>query len=362
MRIDDVAIRDFRNIAAVDLAFDSGVTVIGGENAQGKTSVLEAVWLLCGGRSFRSNRDAVLIKKGCETARVDAHYTAESRQQTLSLRISSAGREMQRNSTGFIKAAALAGCFCCVVFSPDIMDIIKGAPAQRRRFLDTALCQLYPRYITAARTVSRLINQKNSLLRDCRTISAAFDMLDVFDISLAGAAAELSAMRADYCEKLKKSAAAFYDTISGGRERLDITYNSGLFPAGCAIDAETASQLLQQGREDDVAAAHCCRGPHRDDLAVTISGDDSRSYSSQGQQRSAVLALKLAEAEIFCDVTGEPPLLLLDDVLSELDAARQDFLISAIGSRQAIITGCDESYIARKTGARIYKIFAGALV
>lgn len=353
-------IKDFRNIKELSLDFNGDIAVITGLNGQGKTNLLESIWLLTGGRSFRTNSDLPLVRKGAPFSVVESVFFAKGREQTARLTLSPQGRQISVNKGSPVRPAAFVGEFNCVVFAPDSIETVKGPAAERRRFLDTAICQLYPSYLSAARSYSRQIMQKNALLKDCRTVSAAFDMLDAFDEAIARTATAITRARSEFCARLLPAATALYNTLSDGGEELDISYQSTLFDA--EPDEAEAFAALIRARSNDMRAGFSTAGPHRDELVLTLSGNDARAYSSQGQKRSVMLALKLAEARLFCETAEERPLLLLDDVLSELDERRQSFLIDCIKDGQAIVTGCDAHVIEGKADCSIYKISDGAVV
>lgn len=351
---------DYRNIASLLFEPDQGVNVICGDNGHGKTNLLESVFLLTGARSFRSGKDASLIRRERDFSVIDSAFFSEGRPQTIRLTISDKGRNASLNKGTEKKAASIAGSFCCVVFSPEHLELIKGAPDNRRKFIDTALCQVSNGYLAALKTYTRLLSQRNSLLKDSGYISAALDMLDIYDGQFAAAAVQLTGARREFVSQLLPIAQESYALISNGREKLDFTYTSTLFGDG-TVDIETALRNLRDARGADVKSGFSTLGPHRDDLAVTLDGESARMFGSQGQQRSAVLSLKLAESELMYARLGERPVLLLDDVLSELDPNRQDYLIEKVLGTQAIITCCEPELVVKRADARVFRMTAGEL-
>lgn len=351
---------DYRNIESLSFLPDQGVNVVCGDNGQGKTNLLESIFLLTGARSFRSGKDAALIRRGCSFASVRSAFFSEGREQRIHLTVSDKGRRADLNRNGEKKAASLAGHFCCVIFSPEHLELIKGAPENRRRFLDTALCQISPGYLSALKAYTRLLNQRNSLLKDSGYVSAALDLLEVYDEQFVQAAVQLTEMRRAFTAELLVHAGENYGVISNRRETLSFGYVSTLFGEQPA-EPETGLCALAQAREADRRSGFSTLGPHRDDLAVTLDGESARLYGSQGQQRSAVLALKLAEAELMHKKLDERPVLLLDDVLSELDPGRQDFLIEKVLHTQAVITCCEPEFVIRRTDAKTFRMSAGRL-
>lgn len=362
MQIDRLSWEGFRNLEAGSLAPVTGVNILYGDNAQGKTNLLEAIWLFTGGRSFRGARDSELVRIGGEKAQVSLSFTAADRQQEAEITIEKR-RSAVLNGVPKSSAAQLAGVFCAVVFSPAHLSLIKDGPEGRRRFLDAAYCQLRPGYLHTLAEYNRALTQRNALLKESRFRRDSADLLEVFDEKLAQLGARVSLARCAYIARLQPVACSIYDGLSGGREQLAISYR---FAAdGMTADRETlVSQLreaLQNRRKEELAAGCTLIGPHRDDLEVTIGGLPARSFGSQGQQRSAVLALKLAEASVLREVTGEQPVALLDDVMSELDVSRQDYILNHIHGWQVFITCCEPSAVMRLAGGRTFHIQNGAV-
>ncbi|MBQ8995879.1 MAG: DNA replication/repair protein RecF [Oscillospiraceae bacterium] len=351
---------NFRNIASAEFVPSESVTVICGENGQGKTNLLESIFLLSGAKSFRKVKDREMITKEEDFSVIDASFFAERREQSFHFTISDKGRRASLNQGSEQKASDFAGTFCCVVFSPDHLELVKGTPAERRRFLDTALCQLSPRYFNDLKTYTRLIQQKNTLLKDARGIAAAYDVLDIYDGQLAQCAVGLSKARRAFIGQLDVVSKEAYASISGKWEEMELGYESTIFSDG-EFSADAAYQRILVSRADDIRAGFSTIGPHRDDLEIRINSDLAKTYASQGQQRTAVLALKLAEAELFRQKLGEEPVLLLDDVLSELDGFRQEFLLKRLGRSQAIITCCEPNFIERRTDAKVFRMQRGEL-
>ncbi len=359
MKLLSERIRGFRNIKEAEFVPSPSVTVICGENGQGKTNLLESIFLLTGAKSFRHVKDRELPdKNGSGTAVIEAEFFAGGREQDIRLSVGNRGRTASLNKGWERKASELAGRFCCVVFSPEHLDLVKGTPAERRRFMDTALCQLSTSYLSSLRDYTRLLAQKNALLKDARNISAAFDMLDIYDESLAAAAASIISMRRGFAASLEAESSEAYSSVSGDREKFSLRYISTVGEDG---SREEIMRRMTAARGDDIRMGYSTTGPHRDDLELLLDGDPARVYGSQGQQRTAVLALKLAEAAIFRRDLGEEPVLLLDDVLSELDGSRQEFLLKRLGSSQAVITCCDPGFIERQTGSEAWRMTGGVL-
>ena len=360
MHITDIELRSFRNIAHAEISLQNGVNAVFGENGQGKTNLLESVFLLSGAKSFRRCKDSDLILSGEMGASVAAGFWSRGRDQHIRLTVDEKGRHISLNKGTATKASAAAGALCCVVFSPEHLSLIKGSPDERRRFIDTALCQTGRSYLADLRMYTRLLNQKNNLLKDCYRFPSAQDLLSVYDRQLASAASSVTAARLSFIKELLP---IFSDTVrrlSGSIDEVSFSYRSTLFED--EVSEEEALMRYESIRGADIKAGFCTAGPHRDDLEITIGGRSMKVYGSQGQQRTAVLALKLSEADYMKSATGEEPILLLDDVLSELDLKRQDDLLDRLSGRQSVITCCDPTFITGRTDARLIEVQKGRVV
>ncbi|MDR1157259.1 MAG: DNA replication/repair protein RecF [Oscillospiraceae bacterium] len=351
MYITRLDLKNFRNLTAQTVVFSPHVNVVMGDNAQGKSNLLEAVFYFGGGKSFRARREQELIRFGETAAVLTAHIVSGSRSQTLEARFSAGARRvLSANGAKLSSPRELVGRLPCVFFGPENLDIVRAGAASRRRFLDLALCQLRPRYLTALSEYVRLYGHKTRLLRDSRPGTALPDALPVFNNRLAAAGAALTRYRLDFAARVTPAAAVLHGAISGGREALSLRYvtHGGLGPD----DPEEALAagllaLMEERAEAERAAARCLVGPHRDDIELLLDGMPMRAFGSQGQSRTAALALKLAERDIFREELGEPPVLLLDDVLSELDGRRQDFILHRLEGGQVIITSCEPGRATR---------------
>ena len=337
---------NFRNLEAGEITADSGINVIYGDNAHGKTNLLEAVWMFSGAQSFRGAKDAECIRHGEKTAKLSLEFTAQGRQQTAEICFAER-KTAALNGVKLQSASELAGNLRAVVFSPAHLSLVKDGPAERRRFLDLAIGQLRPKYIKLIKRYARAVQQRNSVLKDARFHTQLFDMLEVYDGEIAALGANIAAYRASFINKLSECAAEMYGGISGGRERFSVEYTcSG------GTDGGEMLRRLADARNDDIDAGFTTVGPHRDDLSIMINGVSARTFGSQGQQRSAVIALKMSEAEVIYEITDERPVILLDDVMSELDESRQDYILNHIADRQVFITCCDRAAVGMlKSGA-----------
>lgn len=362
--MEKLQIQAFRNLQTITWEPGGQTNVIVGENAQGKTNLLEAIWLFTGGRSFRGAKDSELVRFGQEKALLDMTFSASDRQQTAQI-IIDRRRHAVLNGLPLGTPAKLAGIFCGIVFSPAHLSLIRDGPDGRRRFLDGACCQLQPAYITVFSQFQRALSQRNALLKEKVPLSVSRSLLDVWNDRLARTGAAVIQTRRQYVEKLRPVATTIYDGIAGGREALSLLYQaSGELPE--KNEQETLRQLLLErlleNERADFAAGFTTVGPHRDDLIVEIDGRAARAFGSQGQQRSAVLALKLAEASLLKQETGQQPFALLDDVMSELDPLRQEYILQHVHGWQVFITCCDPAAVRRQSGAAEFHVKQGVLV
>ena len=361
MRLLSLTVADYRNIQTASLAPGRELTVICGDNGQGKTNLLEAVWLLTGGKSFRGGKDAELVRRGADFAVLEGVVEAEDgRQDTLRILIgapesSRPGRTAKLNGVEKGRATNLAGLFTAVVFDPGHLSLVKGAPEGRRKFIDAALCQLYPGYLTVYRRYVRVLAQKNSLLRNYREGNAAenADVLTALNAQLAAAGEEIQRRRREYLELMAPLAQHNYAELSRGAEEMRLEYAAQFEPGGFAA-------LLEANRQKEIYAGSSLYGPHREDLTILLDGEPAKVYASQGQQRSCVLSLKLAEAAAAAQITGEHPVMLLDDVLSELDEHRRSYLLTRMREKQTFVTACDDTAFLRTDG-EVYTMRAGQL-
>lgn len=344
MLIKSIKLENYRNLENTDFFPAEGINIIYGDNAQGKTNLLECIWLFTGGRSFRGSKDNELISFGEKYSRVSLCFNSASREQTIVITVSGGKREAILNDVPKKYMSQVIGSFCAVVFSPDHLSLIKSGPEERRNFIDAAICQIKPSYAVLLSRYKRMLNERNALLKDIPRHRELEDMLDIWDERLAHEGSAIAVERMKYAEKLSQLAAGFYDGISGGRESLSISYKTG----SCReegydremIKSEMLSTLSTR-RSDDIYCGFTTTGVHRDDLNVRINQKEARSFGSQGQQRSAVLAMKLAEAAVLGNERHEKPVILLDDVLSELDPKRQNYLLNKLEGMQVFITCCE---------------------
>lgn len=353
MRINSFSCRDFRNLHDIEINSFDEMNVICGENAQGKTNLLEGMWLFTGMKSFRGARDSDFVGFSSERAELNLSFTAEEIENEARI-------EIREHRTAFfnnnkLKAPSLlAGRFNAAVFSPNDLSLVKDGPSVRRRFLDTAIGQLYPSYISALKGYLRAVSQRNSVIKDIKYNSSLYEMLDIFENEIAVNGKKITDIRKKYIKRLNEFLPEVYGGLSSGKERLETVYIS-------SADGEDLKSCLLQARKNDMFSGTTSVGPHRDDIEFKINGISARSYGSQGQKRSVALALKLAEAEVINKISGEYPVFLLDDVMSELDPERQNYILNHIKGIQSFITCCDPSNVARLKSGKIIEIKNGRI-
>lgn len=346
MKLRRIALDGFRNYTDFTADFSPGVNVIWGENAQGKTNLLEAIGFLSGARSHRARGDKELISFHRDRGTITAEVTSRGRDFLLEVQLfRGARRRLFVNHVKCKTAAELGGIVQTVLFCPEDLALIKAGAAERRSFLDHAICQLRPRYAEALAQYSKLLDHKTRILRDWEKHPSLLDVLEDFNEAMARAGALVIHYRAHFVRKLAEKAAQIQTEFSGGRETLALHYatvSTVRDPLGPTVELyENLRRHQDSHAKAERDARSCLSGPHKDDLVARINGQPARQYASQGQTRTAALSLKLAERELFRDDTGQWPILLLDDVLSELDARRQDFVLRRITGGQVILTGCE---------------------
>lgn len=346
MKLRRIALDGFRNYTDFTADFSPGVNVIWGENAQGKTNLLEAIGFLSGARSHRARGDKELLSFHRDRGTITAEVTSRGRDFLLEVQLfRGARRRLSVNHVKCKTAAELGGIVQTVLFCPEDLALIKAGAAERRSFLDHAICQLRPRYAEALAQYHKLLDHKTRILRDWEKHPSLLDVLEDFNEAMARAGALVIHYRAHFVRKLAEKAAQIQTEFSGGRETLALHYatvSTVRDPLGPTVELyEDLRRHQDSHAKAERDARSCLSGPHKDDLVARINGQPARQYASQGQTRTAALSLKLAERELFRDDTGQWPILLLDDVLSELDARRQDFVLRRITGGQVILTGCE---------------------
>ena len=347
MNLKQLSLRSFRNYEEVTVDFEPGVNLIVGDNAQGKTNLLEAISYLGSGKSFRAQKTAEMIRFGADFAEIQGSVFSQERDQTLRYLLfpGSRARQIFRNGAKKKSASELAGVLPTVLFCPEDLLILKMGSSQRRRFGDLALCGLRPNYDAALTEYHRILDQKNRILKDHFENPAVLAILPEYNQRLCQVGALLISYRARFYEGLEKSAAKFHSQFSGGVENFSLQYKTVSTVTDPFAPVAKLTQDLQEHLERhyraELETAQCLTGPHKDDFTVSLNDIDLKSYGSQGQTRTAAISLKLAQRELMGREWGEEPVLLLDDVLSELDPGRQDFVLNQIVKGQVFITCCE---------------------
>ena len=354
MWVNSLTLRNFRNFETLFLSGFEERNVIYGENAQGKTNLLEAIWLFTGAKSFRGAKEEAFVRFGTDSAKNEISFVADGIENEALLEIKE-HRTAVLNGVKCKTPASLAASFSAVVFSPADLSLVEDGPAVRRRFLDVAVGQLSPSYIVALRTYIKALTQRNKILKEYKYDPSLTVMLDVFEEELAEAGAKIIAARKQFCESLKHFLPKVYEGISCGKETLEAQYV-------CGCREEDLRERLSAARKEDMLTGATSVGPHRDDLSFLINGISARQYGSQGQKRSAALAVKLAQAEVIREKRGELPVFLLDDVMSELDPGRQNYILNHIKGIQSFLTCCDPTDIQNLKQGKVIQIQNGSVV
>ena len=362
MRIKNISLKNYRNIGSAEIEFADGINILAGENANGKTNAIEAIYQFAQGKSFRTKNNVETIgfdKDMCELSIIFASDKFEKAGRNYAMGIKFYRDKIKKfyyNGAQTKKIIEFIGNFRAVLFTPDHLGLVKGNPEIRRKFIDMAISQIKPVYLSYLIDSGRVLTQRNYLLKHIKQTGETDDKLEQFYIwtkKLAKYSAVITRYRGEYIERLKEFVPGFYSGLSNAREGIGLSYVSNInkynFDFNDFHDFETCERLyaeifLKSGKEE-LAAGTTLYGPQRDDLYIEIDGRSARGIASQGQQRSAVLALKLAEGDISKISHGEYPVFLLDDILSELDRGRQDFILRSLSDRQVIITCCNDELL-----------------
>ncbi len=338
-----LCVRNFRNIAHCDIGFENGVNLLIGENAQGKTNAVECIYIFARGKSFRGATDRQLVREGESGFSTSITFQDRKREQTLLYDFENGTRRRTQNGVPLSKLSDMLGIFRGVLFFPEHLQIVKAGPSERREFVNVAIAQTDPLYLSLYAEYNRILENRNILLKNAQKgIFVDMRELEAWSYRLAEVAGRLYMKRKKYIEGLTPLARLILGDISLGREKLDIVY----LPDVESDTEEDASQkyrsLFSENLSKEIGAGFSLYGIHRDDIDLIINGKNAKDFASQGQQRSTVLALKMAEGEYARSLTGEYPVFLFDDVLSELDEKRRSYVLGDIGERQFILTACEE--------------------
>lgn len=353
----------FRNLKDVNISPCKSINVFTGQNAQGKTNLLEAVWLMSGCKSFRGSKESDFLGFGQQKYSISLAFHDALRSQSVSRSVSEDGhREIKLNGVVQKNCSGLFNAFRCVVFTPDDSALINSSPEIRRNFTDLSHCQLFPNNLHTVRNFQLASLSRNALLKR----SASAPEFEVWDWQLANLGARLSLMRYNYVSMLADSAAALYSSISGGNEVLSCSYRSNIYPGDFVFPKEVSKEMidiylkkLSLSLHDDMKRGFTSCGCIRDDLILKVNGQSLREFGSQGQKKSAALSLKLAHAAIFGSMSLELPVILLDDVMGELDPLRQKFVFDATKDMQVFISVCNKGFVPDSADCRIFSVSDG---
>ncbi|MCI8972592.1 MAG: DNA replication/repair protein RecF [Lachnospiraceae bacterium] len=357
MIIQSLELENFRNYGTLSVHFDSRTNILYGDNAQGKTNILEAVYLSATTKSHKGSKDKDLINFASEEAHIRTYVMKDGLENRVDMHLrKNKSKGIAINGQKIKKAADLLGLLNVVFFSPEDLSIIKNGPSERRRFVDMELCQLDSVYLHNLNHYNKIVNQRNRLLKDLYANPGLKDTLFLWDSQLVAFGQKIIERRNTFISQLNEIIYGLHLKLTGGKEELQIVYE----PDVLALDFE---EKLQKCQERDIRLKQTSIGPHRDDFSFAVGTVDIRKFGSQGQQRTAALSLKLAEIELVKKMTKDVPLLLLDDVLSELDSNRQNYLLNSIGELQTIITctGLEEFVNNRFEINKVFKVSDGVI-
>ncbi len=360
MIIESVDLQNYRNYEYLNMIFDDKTNIIYGDNAQGKTNILEALYVCATSKSHRGNKDKEVIKFGDDEAHIKVIVKKNDIRYRIDMHLKkSKAKGIAVNGIPIKKAVELFGIINIVFFSPEDLNIIKDGPSERRKFIDMELSQLDKVYLNSLINYNKVVNQRNKLLKQININQKKedYETLDVWDMQLVKYGRDVITGRIDFVKRINEIVGQIHKKLSGEKEELKLEY----VPSVCIDDFE---KEVAYSRQRDIKLKATSVGPHKDDMIFYINGNDVRKFGSQGQQRTAALSLKLAEIEIVKKIINDTPVLLLDDVLSELDSNRQNFLLNSIGDIQTIVTctGLDEFINNRFDINKIFKVVNGNVV
>lgn len=362
MNIEKAVIKNFRNIENMELEPSNGINVIYGENGHGKTNIIESFWLFTGCNSFRTRKNIELINKDSKFSELFIQFFSNSREQDAKIIINDK-KEAYLNGIKQNSPRKFLGEFQAVVFSPSVLSVIRDGPSEKRKFIDIAISLIKPNYAALLSKYNKTVIQRNSLLKQIGTEKKGEDLLFVFDEELARCGGKIIDYRLKYLNDLRSEAPQIYSEISNGREKMKISYVNSLKEIGKnnVEWSEILYKNFSENHEKDIIRQATSFGPHKDDLEIFLDDMNVRNYGSQGQQRSCALSLKIGEATILKNVSGEQPIALMDDVMSELDENRQKYLMKFFDGWQVFITCCDPSHRSKINSDKVFEICDGRI-
>jgi DNA replication and repair protein RecF len=353
--IESIKLSNFRNYESLELSFDKGTNIFYGDNAQGKTNILESVYLCGTSKSHKGSKDREIIRFEQDEAHIRMMVGKDSMSYKIDMHLrKNKAKGVAINGLPIKKARELLGVVNLVFFSPEDLNIIKNGPGERRRFMDAELCQLDKLYLTDLAGYNHVLNQRNKLLKDMYKQPDLGATLDVWDMQLVNYGRKIIGKRREFVESLNEIIKEIHRNLTGGIENIEVIYEP-------SVESEALEESLFRNRDRDLRMKMTSSGPHRDDLMVAVNGIDIRKYGSQGQQRTAALSLKLSEIYLVEKIIHDKPVLLLDDVLSELDSSRQNYLLESIHDIQTMITctGLDDFVSHQFTINKVFHVVAG---
>lgn len=357
MIIKSLELENFRNYKELKLEFDKGVNIFYGDNAQGKTNILEAIYLSATTKSHKGSKDKEIINFDAEEAHIKTYLDKEGLERRVDMHLrKSKSKGIAIDKVRIKKSIEIIGLLNIVLFSPEDLSIIKNAPSERRRFVNTELCQLDQSYLYDLNQYNKIIEQRNKLLKEINFNPDLKETIGIWDMQLVSYGKKIIERRASFVEQLNDIITDIHKKLSGNKENMKVVY--------CPhVKAEDLENTIKNNLDRDIKTKMTNAGPHKDDFAFISNGIDIRVYGSQGQQRTAALSLKLSEIEIVKKIAKDKPILLLDDVLSELDSNRQNYLLNSIGDIQTIITctGLEDFVNNRFEIDKIYKVENGVV-
>jgi len=362
MYLSKIKLTNFRNYTLQEVEFSKGINIIYGENAQGKTNLLEALYLFTAGKSFRTQNDTELIKFGSDFAKAEIEFFLNGRENNAEIIFSSKRKKLIKlNGLPLKRTGELLGVFRAVLFCPEELSLVSGSPEIRRKFLDMYISSQKPKYYGILKSYNKILKQKNSLLKN----GADSEMLEIWHLKLAEEGAKIIIYRDASLKKISEKAKEVQKEISEGNEQLEIKYSptSGINPE--QEEEKIKNDLLKAMKKRELSEAAqgiSLVGPHRDDMIFYINGKQARSFASQGQQRTAVIAVKTAQTELIKEETGEYPVLLLDDIMSELDSKRQQLVTEKIKNMQIFITCTSKETFKEFENGKFFEISEGRLI
>ncbi len=358
MFIKSLKLKDYRNYDLLNLEFDKATNIFYGDNAQGKTNILEAVYLSGTTKSHRSSKDRDLIRFQCEESHIETVVVKNGVPYQIDMHLKkNSPKGIAINRIPIKKATELFGLMNFVFFSPEDLNIIKNGPSERRRFMDLELSQLDKLYLKDLTSYNRIVNQRNKLLKDASFQPSLLDTLDIWDMQLISYGKKIISRRKQFIQEVNEIIEEVHSKLTGGNEKIILSYESG-------CGTLSLEEAVLRNRERDIKMKSTSAGPHRDDICFRIGDIDIRRFGSQGQQRTAALSLKLSEIELVKKIIKDTPVLLLDDVLSELDKNRQNYLLDSIHDIQTLITctGVDEFVNHRFAINKIFHVQSGHVI